>query len=180
MSKFIHSISTSILPAYATRERFNGPLFTLYVLLHFSILWAPSTFTPEGCILGLGIYFTTICLGITLCYHRLLAHRSYKTFAPLKYTLALFAVLAFQRGPIWWVATHRLHHSEVDTPLDPHTPQVSFVWSHLLWPFFWHPQLDESPETVKRLARDMAEDPGMRFLEKHYTSINVLFLISLY
>ena len=168
------------LPAYATRERFNAPLFWLYVTLHLSLLIAPFTFSWQGLVTSLVLFFMTICLGVTLCYHRLLAHKSYKLVRPLKYFLAFLGCLAFQRGPIWWVATHRLHHSRVDREGDPHSPKVSFLWSHFLWAFYRHPQLDESPETIHRLARDLAEDPGMRFLEKAYTSINVLFLIALF
>ncbi len=168
------------LPSYATRKRFNGPLFSLYVLLHVAALAAPFTFSWQGLAVLAAMYFLTICLGITLCYHRLLAHRSYKTWRPIKYTLALLGCLAFQRGPIWWTACHRLHHSVTDKGTDPHSPRNGFIWSHFLWPFFWHPQLDESRETTYRLARDLANDPGMRFLEKHYTSINMLCLVGLF
>ena len=169
------------LPAYATSERFNAPLFWTYILLHLSILAAPFTFSVPGLLTFVLLYFMTICLGITLCYHRLLAHRSYRlSSSPLIYILAFLGCLAFQRGPIWWVATHRLHHSHVDQEGDPHSPRLSFLWSHFLWAFYRHPQLDESPETVHRLARDLAGDPGMRFLEKAYTTINLLFLLLLF
>jgi len=164
------------MPAYATKERFNLPLFSAYLLLHLLALAAPFTFSWQGLAVLFLMHFVTLCLGITLCYHRLLAHKSYKTYRPVSYLLAFFGCLAFQRGPIWWTACHRLHHSEVDKPGDPHSPRYSFLWSHFLWPFFWHPQLDESKETTIRLARDIAADPVMRFLEKHYVSINVLFL----
>ena len=178
--------SPGFVPPYATRKRFNAPLFTLYALLHVAALAAPFTFSWQGLGVGLAMYFLTICLGITLCYHRLLAHRSYKTFKPVMYTLALLGCLSFQRGPIWWTATHRLHHrvadrqAETSDTSDPHTPRYSFIWSHFLWAFFWHPQLDESLETTYRLAPDLAEDPGLRFLETHYTGLNMLCLLLLF
>ena len=173
-------LSNLNLPAYATRERFNSPLFIVYVLLHLSIIAAPFTYTQAGLIAFMVTMFCTMCMGVTLCYHRLLAHRSYKTYRPVKFLLALIGCLAFQRGPVWWVAAHRLHHSAVDTEQDPHYPSVSWLWSHALWPFFKHPQLDEAPETTYRLARDIADDPMLQFLETHYTTINVLFLILLF
>ncbi len=167
---------SNLLPAYATLKTFKWLAFTPYILLHLTLFLVPSTFTWEGLAVFGVLYCLTLCLGTTLCYHRLLAHRSYKTYKPIKYFLTLIGCLAFQRGPIWWVAAHRLHHSKVDTPLDVHSPSVSFLWAHLLWAHFRHPQLDESPETTKRLALDLYEDKGMRFLEKHYISINCLFL----
>ncbi len=167
-------------PRYATRERFNIKSFAAYVLIHCSVLLAPFTFSVTGLVLFLVLHFIVGCMGVTMGYHRLLAHRSFKTQPWVRYTLALLGVLAFQRGPIWWVATHRLHHSQVDKELDPHTPAYSFIWSHLLWVFFKHPQLDESIETVHRLARDLAEEPGMQFLEKYYTAINIGFMVVLF
>lgn len=168
------------LPEYATRERFNWPLFSLYIFLHVMALAAPFTYSWQGLTALFIMYFLTICLGITLCYHRLLAHRSYNTNRFVKWSLALLGCLAFQRGPIWWSACHRLHHGKVDKDQDPHSPRYSFIWSHFLWAFFWHPQLDEKPETTNRLALDLASDPGMRFLEKHYTSLNMLCLAALF
>ncbi|WP_303673177.1 acyl-CoA desaturase [Vampirovibrio chlorellavorus] len=173
LSRFLPS---SALPAYATWQRFNAPLFSLYVLLHGVALAGFFTFSWQG-LLVMGILsFSTICLGITLCYHRLLAHQSYQLAKPLTYVLALLGCLAFQRGPIWWTATHRLHHGKTDKAGDPHSPKYSVWWAHFLWPFFWHPQLDESEETLRRLAPDLWKDPGLRFLERYYSAINVLFL----
>jgi stearoyl-CoA desaturase (delta-9 desaturase) len=169
-----------LFPSYATRERLNVPLISVYIGLYLSILAAPFTFSWSGLVAFILLSFITICLGITLCYHRLLAHRSYTLPRPLKIFLALLGCLAFQRGPIWWVACHRLHHSRVDREGDPHSPRFSFIWSHFLWAFFTHPQLDESPETLHALASDLYDDPALRFLEKYYTAINILFLASLF
>jgi len=170
----------SLLPEYATKERSNAPLFILYVLLHITLLAGPFTFSWEALIASITLSFITICFGITLCYHRLLAHRSYKIPQPVVFSLALFGCLAFQRGPIWWVACHRLHHQRVDKQGDPHSPTHGFIWSHFLWPFFKHPQLDETPEALHTLVPDLLADSGLRFLEKYYTFINTFFLILLF
>jgi fatty-acid desaturase len=168
------------MPHYANRERFNGPLFGIYVVLHLAALAAPFTFSWPGLAVLVVMSFATTCLGITVCYHRLLAHRSYKLAYPLTIILALLGCLAFQRGPAWWVACHRLHHSKVDADGDPHSPRYSFLWSHFLWPFFWHPQLDESEETTRKYAPDIYGDRWLYFLERNYTAINVLFLVALF
>lgn len=168
------------MPNYANRHRFNAPLFSMYVALHLIALAAPFTFSWAGFALFASLSFITTCLGITVCYHRLLAHRSYKMAYPLTLFLAFVGCLAFQRGPGWWVACHRLHHAKVDADGDPHSPRYSFWWSHFLWPFFWHPQLDESEETTRKFAPDIFGDPGLLFLERNYTLINTLFLIGLF
>lgn len=171
---------SSLLPAYATRERFNLPLFSAYVLMHLSLLVAPFTFSWEGLIAFVVLYTLTICFGITTGYHRLLAHNSFKTSKVFRFILAFLGVLALQRGPIWWVAAHRLHHKSTDLEFDPHSPTVSFIWSHMLWPFFRHPQLDENIETAHSYSKDLCKDPGLCFLEKHYSSINQGSLLVLF
>jgi len=176
----IRLLQNQALPAYATSSRFNFPLFSLYILLHLTILIAPFTFTWQALLMSCVLSFATICLGITLCYHRLLAHRSYKIPQPIVFSLALLGCLAFQRGPIWWVACHRLHHQRVDNQGDPHSPRHGFIWSHFLWPFFRHPQLEESQKTLQGLVPDLYSAPGLQFLEKHYTLINTFFLILLF
>ncbi len=93
--------------------------------MHLGILLAPMTFSWQMVQLFFVSYFVTGCLGITLGYHRLLAHKSFT--APkvgrlglffhqscgagrqtwlfrqwLEYTVAYFANLAGQGDPIDW------------------------------------------------------------------------------
>lgn len=71
-----------LFPAYATRKRFDAPMFVMYLALHLSLLAAPFTFTWQALAVAVVLSFSTMCLGITLCYHRLLAHRSFKIPRP--------------------------------------------------------------------------------------------------
>jgi fatty-acid desaturase len=49
-----------------------------------------------------------------MSYHRLLTHRGYKTPKWVEYFLTVCATLALEGGPIFWVATHRIHHQYSD------------------------------------------------------------------
>lgn len=72
----------------------------------------------------LAITYVLTGVGVTVGFHRLLTHRSFKTSGALR---ALFAVLgsAAVEGPvIEWVSTHRQHHRFSDQPGDPHSPHV--------------------------------------------------------
>ena len=69
-------------------------------------------------------------LGIGMGYHRLLTHRGYKTPKWMEYFLTTCGTLALEGGPIFWVATHRIHHQHSDKDGDPHTPREG----HLLGP----------------------------------------------
>ena len=82
---------------------------------------------------ALVLYFVAGMLGIGMSYHRLLTHRSYKTYKWIEYFLTVCATLALEGGPIFWVATHRVHHQKSDREGDPHSPREGTWWSHMGW-----------------------------------------------
>ena len=133
-------------------------------VIHLGALFAPFTFTWSAFAVFIGLQLVT-GLGITLCYHRLLAHRSFQVPRWLEYLLTICGALALQGGPIKWVATHRVHHAFSDRPQDPHTPTRGFWWAHMLWLFARDPALDD-PATCNRYAPDLARDPGHRLIER--------------
>nr|XP_043637515.1 palmitoyl-monogalactosyldiacylglycerol delta-7 desaturase, chloroplastic-like [Erigeron canadensis] len=105
----------------------------LWILtVHLLSLFAPFTFTW-------GAFWAALCasflsgFGITLSYHRNLAHRSFKLPKWLEYIFAYIGVQAAQRDPIFWVSIHRSHHQYVDSEKDPHSPTNGFWFSHIGW-----------------------------------------------
>ena len=132
------------------------------VVLHILCLAAIPFFTWTGLALMFVLLWVCGGLGITLCYHRLLTHRSFQTQKFVEYVLTIFGCLAWQGSPIRWVGTHRLHHKDSDHPGDPHSPTEGFGWAHILWVIYEaHPSL--APELA---AKDLARDPVMRFLDR--------------
>jgi stearoyl-CoA desaturase (delta-9 desaturase) len=72
----------------------------------------------------LAITYILTGVGITVGFHGLFTHRSFKTRRSIR---ALFAVLgsAAVKGPaIEWVSTHRKHHRFSDRTGDPHSPHA--------------------------------------------------------
>jgi fatty-acid desaturase len=72
-------------------------------------------------------------LGVGMGYHRLLTHRGYKTPKWVEYFLTICATLSLEGGPIFWVATHRIHHQNTDKEGDPHSPRDGGLWAHMGW-----------------------------------------------
>ena len=72
----------------------------------------------------LAITYTLTGLGITVGFHRLFTHRSFKTTRTLRALLAVLGSMAVEGPLIEWVATHRKHHRFSDHPGDPHSPHV--------------------------------------------------------
>ncbi len=75
-------------------------------------------------------------LGVTVFYHRGLAHHAFRMGRVTQAVGATVAASAAQRGPLWWVSHHRAHHRRTDRAGDPHSPVVDGMgWSHLWWMF---------------------------------------------
>ena len=79
------------------------------------------------------MYFFAINVGIGMAYHRLLTHRGYRVPKWLEYFLSACGTMALEGGPIFWVATHRVHHQNSDQEGDPHTPHDGTWWAHAGW-----------------------------------------------
>lgn len=105
--------------------------------------------------------------GITIGFHRLLTHKSFKTprFAEILWTLA--GCLALQGGPISWVADHRQHHGESDTKLDPHDIHRGFLWAHLTWMFRNYPKWYVEAHR-KAYAPDLLKDKFFCWMETYF------------
>jgi stearoyl-CoA desaturase (delta-9 desaturase) len=61
-------------------------------------------------------------VGITVGFHRLFVHRSFETCTWVKFILAALGSMAVVGSLLNWVAQHRRHHQQSDTPDDPHSP----------------------------------------------------------
>ncbi len=116
-------------------------------------------------LLALALYIVA-GLGITVGYHRLLTHRSFRTPLWLERVFAVMGTLAFEGGPITWVAQHRQHHLESDKDLDPHNIRVGFWHAHLLWIFDRYPDWYEEGQR-KKFAPDLMRDPFLRWLDRN-------------
>jgi stearoyl-CoA desaturase (delta-9 desaturase) len=96
-------------------------------------------------------------LGVGMGYHRLLTHRGYKTPKWVEYFLTTCGTLALEGGPIFWVATHRMHHQNTDKEGDPHSPQDGGLWAHMGWIITgkaMHNKLDSLLAYVPDLRKD--------------------------
>jgi fatty-acid desaturase len=118
------------------REHPNWITVVVLVLFHAGAIAALFLFNWRAFAVTAFLYWMTIGLGISLGYHRLHTHRSYKVPLPLEYFFALCGTLTLQGGPIYWVATHRIHHQHPDQPGDPHSPREGAWWAHLGWILF--------------------------------------------
>lgn len=145
-----------------------SPLLALYfIAVHAGALAALAFFSWTNLAVMFVLYVMT-GLGITVGYHRLLAHRSFRVPRWLERTLATFGAIALQGSPTTWVSDHRQHHFHSDHNDDPHDINRGLFFAHMGWIFFLRPRDDEH-ERKLRHARDLVNDPYYRWLDRfHY------------
>jgi fatty-acid desaturase len=125
------------------------------------------------------MYFLAINVGIGMAYHRLLTHRGYKTPRWLEYFVTACGCLALEGGPIFWVATHRVHHQNSDQAGDPHTPHDGTWWAHAGWILSGR-ALHSETALLGRYAPDLTRDSVHVWLSKyHYVPLVVTGLAQL-
>jgi stearoyl-CoA desaturase (delta-9 desaturase) len=100
---------------------------------HIGAIAAVFFFSWKALLLAILLWWIAGSPGIGMGYHRLLTHRGYKTPKWIEYSLTVCGTLALEGGPIFWVATHRLHHQNTDKKGDPHSPHDGGFWSHMGW-----------------------------------------------
>jgi stearoyl-CoA desaturase (delta-9 desaturase) len=121
--------------------------------------------------------------GITVGYHRMLTHRSFRTHKATEYAFAVLGTMAVQGSVIAWVADHRKHHAHTDVEGDPHSPHVGHgegvggvlrgLWhAHTGWLLSEHGRAD-----WRKYAPDLCEDPGMRLINRLFIPLVVLGLV---
>jgi fatty-acid desaturase len=135
------------------------------IVIHAGALAAfvPAFFTWHALVAAAIVSYFTGALGVTLCYHRTLTHRSLRLRKPLEYFLAVCGTLALQGDPIRWVAVHRKHHAHADQEGDPHSIHLGFKWAHIDWIYRYNAALPTNEEML-RYAPDLYADPFYRAL----------------
>ncbi len=108
------------------------------------MLWG-GLFNSIDLILLVALY-TLTGLGVTIGYHRLIAHKAFITRTPIMCFFMICGGMAAQGPVVWWTATHRRHHHHSDCELDPHSPHAQrapgligwcsgFAHAHVGWLF---------------------------------------------
>ena len=141
---------------------FIVPLGTLLAIW----LWIFAGVGPPETLIPLELAFLT-GLGVTVGFHRLFTHRSFETYAPIRFVLAVLGCMAGESF-FHWVAWHRQHHEFADADGDPHSPhgegnvflRMFQIWhAHTAW-FFW-----VKPD-YQRYIPDLLNDRLLVFVER--------------
>ena len=160
-------------------QKINWTNTIVFGLLHGGAIAALFMFSWHAAAVAVFLYWMGAGLGISMGYHRLHTHRSYQVPLALEYFFAVCATLTLQGGPIFWVATHRIHHQKSDQPGDPHSPRQGGWWAHVGWLLVGENKHSNTP-LMSKYAPDLVKDPFYVWLnDYHWVPIVVLGLFLL-
>jgi stearoyl-CoA desaturase (delta-9 desaturase) len=148
----------------------------LAVIAAIVSLWGTGiTGTDFGIMLGFYIFTG---LGVTLGYHRLFTHRSFRAIKPLRVMLAIAGSMSVEGSVIAWTATHRRHHAYADDFGDPHSPHLAkaggargvalgLAHAHMGW-LFSSEHSDQS-----EWAPDLLGERSIARVDRHFGSLTL-------
>jgi stearoyl-CoA desaturase (Delta-9 desaturase) len=105
----------------------------LATALAIRLLWARAVSWSDLILLA-GMY-SAVALGVTVGYHRMLTHRSFRPHPAVKLILLVLGSMSLEGSALQWASTHIKHHADSDKEGDPHSPVEGFFHAHLGWIF---------------------------------------------
>ena len=156
----------------------DWPVLTWMVLVHVMALPCLFYLSWEGFALAIGLSFVTSCFGITIGFHRLFSHRTFKVVKPIEYFFAVCGTLSMQGTLRDWVAHHRMHHAGSDTPKDPHNARAGFWHSHIGWLFILVHEFDDQ-SIMNRYTRDIDSDPFLKWISNNRVMVAMQVLLGI-
>ena len=105
----------------------------LGTVLAIALLWQQAIQWSDLALLV--TMYTLNAFGLTIGYHRMLTHRSFRPHPAVKVILLVLGSMAVASPPIEFAATHIKHHAQSDREGDPHSPLEGLFHSHLGWLF---------------------------------------------
>ncbi|MDH5668245.1 MAG: fatty acid desaturase [Nitrospira sp.] len=104
-------------------------------------------------------------MGITVGYHRLVAHQSFDCPDWVKRLALIAGGWALQNSALTWGADHIRHHARTDTDEDPYNATRGFWYSHCGWLFYY------TPHRVSKYEIRLRRDPVVLWQHRYYWPI---------
>jgi stearoyl-CoA desaturase (Delta-9 desaturase) len=168
--------ATSLAPRIITAALVVGPLAAVSAVV--PSLWGRAVHLRD-LVLALVLYAVT-GHGVTVGFHRMFTHGSFRPNRPLKIALAVAGSMAVEGSLVAWVANHRRHHMFSDRQGDPHSPHLhgsglggqlrGLAHAHIGWLF------RSDPTPAERYAPDLLRDRDVRVISALFPLLAVVSL----
>jgi len=114
------------------------------------------------------VYYIMSGLAISIGYHRLFCHGTFKTSSIMKAILLFIGSSGFQGSCLVWCRDHRNHHNHIDSDKDPCSIKKGFLYAHIGW-LFWN---EDRYKKDYSCADDLLSEPWVKFQNKFYFFIS--------
>jgi stearoyl-CoA desaturase (Delta-9 desaturase) len=133
---------------------FLATLFAIWLLWQRAVNWSD---------IALLLTFNVLAgLGVTVGYHRMLTHRSFRPHPVVKFIFLVLGSMAVEGPALEWAATHIKHHAHSDREGDPHSPVEGFWHAHMGWMF------NRSFADPNVYCRNLVKDPIVVFVSRTF------------
>lgn len=130
--------------------------------------------------LFLVFYFLTL-MGITVGFHRMLAHRAFVPSRWVNVAFTIFGTWSAQAPVLHWVSNHRRHHTTSDRAGDPHSPHLSGSGFLGRLKGFYHAHIGSmfanEVTNYATFGPDLMRNGDIIWINKHYLAIVVSGLL---
>src|SRR5690348_3820454 len=127
-------------PAYAPRHPVYRAVYKIVVLLvvlipllatalAIRLLWQRAVHVPD--LILLAVMYALVAFGVTVGYHRMLTHRSFRAHPVVNLLLLILGSMAFEGPALDGAATHTNHHALADRKANAHRTDKGFFLAHL-------------------------------------------------
>ncbi len=138
---------TVVVPLLAT-------VYAIWLLWNRAVNWSDITL--------LLIMYSLSAFGVTVGFHRMLTHRSFKPHPIIKFILLVLGSMALEGPTLEWAATHIKHHANSDREGDPHSPVEGFFHAHIGWIF----NVEKADPNV--YCRNLVKDSMIVFIDRTF------------
>jgi stearoyl-CoA desaturase (delta-9 desaturase) len=114
-------------------------------------------------------FFVVTGLSITVGYHRLYSHLTFKASWPVRLGTLIFGAAAFENSALRWAADHRAHHKHVDGEEDPYDISQGFFHAHIGWMLY-----NGKPEAPLDAVKDLQNDRLLQWQHRYYLLISIV------
>ena len=126
------------------------------------------------------LLFTHITIaGVTIFLHRYQTHRALELNPVASHFFRFWLWLTTGMRTVEWVAIHRKHHARVETPEDPHSPQVKGIMTVLLQGAELYKHEAGKAETIEKYGFNTPDDWLERNIYYRNNSLGIFIMLIL-
>ena len=141
-------------------------LATMFAIV---LLWQRAVHASD--LILLAVMYSLVALGVTVGFHRMLTHRSFRPHPVVKFVLLVLGSMSLEGPALAWAAIHIKHHAHSDREGDPHSPLEGFFHAHIGWMF------GDDAVDPNMYCRNLVKDPMVVFISRTFFLWVVLSLV---